>query len=93
MRDSLGNLLPLSKPKNSSLSNRPFPEKVGDAREPVGYRFGSYAENEVAKAPEWTPAQIKARGLAMLEFMERRWKIKLGSRTRKNRILNVEGIR
>jgi hypothetical protein len=93
LRDSLGNLLPLSKPKNSSLSNRPFPEKVGNGSQPVGYRYGSYAENEVAKEANWTPNQIKARGLAMLDFMERRWRLKLGSRAFKNRLLNVEGIR
>jgi hypothetical protein len=28
LRDSLGNLLPISRPKNSSLSNKPFLDKV-----------------------------------------------------------------
>jgi hypothetical protein len=53
LRNSLGNLLPLSKPKNSSLSNKPFPEKVDGRGDPVvGYRYGCYAENEVASCSE-----------------------------------------
>jgi hypothetical protein len=91
LRDSLGNLLPLSKPKNSSLSNRPFPEKVdGKKDHVVGYRYGSYAENEVAKESEWTPAHILRHGLAMLDYMERRWGIELGSGADKKRMLGLD---
>jgi hypothetical protein len=79
LRNSLGNLLPLSKPKNASLSNRPFHEKVnGKGDSTASYRYGCYAENEVAKYAEWTPANVLARGQAMLSFMEKRWGLDLG---------------
>lgn len=91
LRNSLGNLLPLSKPKNSSLSNNPFPDKVDGKKDPVvGYRYGSYAENEISKEKEWTPTHILQRGLSMLEFMERRWNIQLGSEKNKKEMLGLE---
>ncbi len=90
LRDSLGNLLPLSKPKNSSLSNKPFPEKVDGTKDHiVGYRYGSYAENEVSKEKEWTPKHILERGLRMLSFMEKRWNIPLGSESEKKQMLGL----
>lgn len=91
LKNSLGNLLPLSKPKNSSLSNKPFPEKVTGKKDPlVGYRYGSYAENEVTKYSEWNPNNILDRGLSMLDFMESRWEIHLGDRKQKARLLGIE---
>jgi len=91
LRNSLGNLLPLSKPKNSSLSNNPFPDKVDGKKDPVvGYRYGSYAENEVAKEKEWTPGQILSRGLIMLDFMERRWGLQLGAENQKIMMLGLD---
>ncbi len=91
LRDSIGNLLPLSKPKNSSLSNKPFPEKVeGDRdREVIGYRYGCYAENEVTRFPEWTPATIRERGLKLLEFMEKRWGLDFGTEERRLKMLGL----
>jgi hypothetical protein len=66
-------------PKNASLSNKPFDEKVeGKPGEYAGYRYGSYAENEVAKVPEWTPASIVERGRRLLEFMDTRWSLGVG---------------
>jgi hypothetical protein len=91
LRNSLGNLLPLSKPKNSSLSNKPFPEKVDGKGDPVvGYRYGCYAENEVASYPEWTPSEILHRGLKMLSFMEKRWDLHLGDEKQKKRMLGLD---
>jgi len=93
LKNSLGNLLPLSKPKNSSLSNKPFPDKVHEAgSEPIGYAYGSYAENEVAQIADWNPAEILERGKRMLEFMERRWNIKLGNDVAKRRLLGLEFV-
>jgi len=90
-RNSLGNLLPLSKPKNSSLSNRPFPEKVeGRGESVVGYRYGSYAENEVAKIRDWTPDEIAKRGIRLLSFLERRWNVDLGDEGEKMQILGLD---
>jgi len=91
VRDSLGNLLPLSRPKNSSLSNKPFPNKVDGKHEPtIGYRFGCYAENEVAKEQEWTPEAILKRGLKMLTYMERRWNIEIGDENQKKTMLGLD---
>ena len=91
LKNSLGNLLPLSKPKNASLSNRPFHDKVtGKGEMAVGYCYGSYAENEVAKYSDWTPHEVLVRGLAMLAFMEKRWGIDLGDETQKKLLLGLE---
>jgi len=88
MLNSLGNLLPLSKPKNSSLQNKCFAEKVDNSKK-VGYRYGSYSENEVSKEETWTPNHIFERGIKLLEFMESRWQINLGDRSDKIKILNL----
>jgi uncharacterized protein with ParB-like and HNH nuclease domain len=94
LRNSLGNLLPLSKPKNSSLSNKPFPEKVeGNTDSRIGYRYGSYAENELAKTSEWTPNEIVSRGLKLLDFLERRWTVEFGDENKKKQILGVEFVK
>lgn len=90
LRNSLGNLLALSVPKNSSLSNKPFPEKVGGAQSTVGYRFGSYSENEVAAVSDWTPDEIAERGVRMLTFMESRWRLSIGDRSHKLRALGLQ---
>ena len=91
LKNSLGNLLPLSSPKNSSLSNNPFPDKVDGKKDPVvGYRYGCYAENEVAKEKEWTPTEILDRGLRMFDFLERRWDIKLGDNDKKVKALGLK---
>lgn len=77
--NSLGNLLLLSRSKNSRLQNYDFDrkkcQKNKDGKD-IGYYNGSYSEIEVAKQTEWTPEQIKERGLSMLQFMEDRWKFK-----------------
>lgn len=85
---SLGNLLPLSRSKNSVLQNDSFLKKVNNG-EGVGYYNGSVSENEVAQYQEWTPVEILKRGLALLEFMEQRWNIKLGDFTSKCRLLHI----
>lgn len=93
LRNAIGNLLPLSTPKNSSLSNRPFPEKVsGKNDEVVGYQYGCYAENEVAKEKEWTQEAILSRSLKMLRFMENRWNFKLGSEADMIKMLGLEFV-
>lgn len=77
--NSLGNLLLLSRSKNSKLQNFDFERKKclknKDGKD-IGYYNGSYSEIEVSKQTEWTPEQIKERGLLMLQFMEDRWKFK-----------------
>lgn len=76
LRNSIGNLLPLSRAKNSSLSNKSFPDKVDGVKDKVvGYRYGSYCEIEVASEDEWTPAHILKRGIKIIKFIESRWDI------------------
>jgi uncharacterized protein with ParB-like and HNH nuclease domain len=92
--NSLGNLLPLSKPKNSSLSNKPFPDKVDGKSDPaIGYRYGCYAENEVAKCTDWTPAEILNRGVKLLEFMEKRWGMEIGDDEQKRTMLGLDFVK
>lgn len=93
LRNSLGNLLPLAKPRNSSLSNKSFPEKLGSEQNMIGYRYGSYSENEVALATEWGPEQILERGLRLLDFLERRWQLKIGDRAQKVRALGLDFLK
>lgn len=91
LRNSLGNLLPLSQPKNSSLSNKPFPEKVeGKASGAIGYRYGCYAENEAVKENDWTPEVILSRGIKLLTFMQKRWGIDLGDDSFKKSCLGLD---
>ncbi|RCR69397.1 DUF262 domain-containing protein [Larkinella punicea] len=90
LNNSLGNLLPLSRPKNSSLQNKCFQEKIDNSLNKVGFRYGSYSENEVSKLSEWNPKDILERGVRLLEFAEQRWQIPLGDYASKVQILNLE---
>jgi hypothetical protein len=90
LKNSLGNLLPLSKPKNSSLSDKSFLEKKDNDNNTVGYIYGSFAENKVAKKNDWTPQDILERGIELMEFMESRWKIKIGNQKEKIEFLRLE---
>lgn len=90
LKNSLGNLLALSMPKNSSLKNKSFVEKVGNSANSIGYRFGSYSENEITYLSDWTPINILNRGIKPLNFMEKNWGIKLGEVKNKIEILGLE---
>src|SRR3989454_7798459 len=90
MRNSLGNLLALSQSRNSKFSNRPFDAKKHDAEGIRGYFNGSYSEIAVAQLRDWTPESVLERGLEMLDFLEARWRVSLGSRGQKLKLLNLE---
>ncbi len=77
--NSIGNLLPLSIPKNSSLKNKSFQDKIGIENSTVGYRYGCYAENEITMFKDWTVKHIIYRGIKLLKFLERRWKINIAN--------------
>lgn len=64
----------MSRGKNSSLSNRPFDEKVAK-----GFAFGCYSENEVARYKEWTPKEITDRTVKLIKFVDNRWKLGIGA--------------
>ena len=93
LKNSLGNLLPLSQPKNSSLSDKCFNDKKVNGEDYIGYTYGCYCEIEIANNySSWTPNNILERGLKMLKFMEDRWRIKLGDEEDKIKILALEFV-
>ena len=93
LNNSLGNLLPLSKPKNSSLQNKCFLDKIDSKTEYVGFRYGSYSEIEVSKYKDWTPETIKERGIKLLKFMEKRWNIDFKNDEARIKVLNLEFVK
>jgi Protein of unknown function (DUF1524) len=90
LRHSLGNLLALSQSRNSRFSNRAFAIKKQDHDGVRGYYNGSYSEIRVAQAPTWTPEEVLRRGIEMLEFLEKRWRVSLGSVKHKVFLLRLE---
>lgn len=92
LRHSLGNLVPLSKPKNSSFQNNCFKEKVSNEINTVGFAYGSYSENEIAKNDDWTAKHILERGVKMLTFLERRWSLPIGNRDQKIKFLGLQFV-
>lgn len=77
---SLGNLVLLSKSKNSELQNKNFAFKCRHADKDgheTGFYNGSYSEIEVSSYKEWTPAEILNRGKKMISFLEERWNLSL----------------
>lgn len=89
LRNSLGNMLALSQSRNSKLSNRPFSVKKKDSDGVIGYSNGSYSEISVSKLGQWTPDEVIERGFLMLEFLEKRWEVSLGSHDQKLALLNL----
>lgn len=88
---SLGNLLPLSSSKNSSMQNDSFPKKKSPSDKfHKGYRDGSHSEIEVAAYTDWNADTILERGLKLLEFMERRWNIKFANDESKKDMLFLD---
>lgn len=86
---SLGNLVPLSRAKNSSLQNDSFPLKKNNGNG-VGYYNGSVSENEVAQNEGWTANDILLRGLELLKFMEIRWRLPLKDENFKKKLLHLQ---
>jgi hypothetical protein len=92
LRNSLGNLLALSKPKNSTLSNRPFIEKCAGSTKMNGYRTGSYSEIEISTLSQWGAKEIVERGVRLLSFLEKRWDIPLGDDAKKIELLGLSSV-
>lgn len=92
LRHSLGNLVPLSRSKNSSFQNSCFETKLGTEANKIGFRYGSYAENEIACKSTWTANDILERGLRLLTFMEDRWGVTFGDNAEKIRVLNLSFV-
>lgn len=88
--NSLGNLVALSKARNSSLRNLPFNEKCGSKEKRTGYKFGSYSEIEISLNDSWGPSEILSRGILLLNFMEERWGVKFRSEDHKRKCLGLD---
>lgn len=86
---SLGNLIPLSRSKNSSLQNDSFDKKCNRGNG-VGYFNGCASENVIASYDEWTPREIIDRGMILLRFIEKRWNITLGDNDFKYKLLHID---
>ena len=94
LTNSIGNLLALSQPKNSSLQNDCYTDKRANKSVSSGYFNGSYSENRVAEMyQDWTAESIKSRGLELLKFMEQRWNLKLGDENNKLKLLNIDFLK
>ena len=74
---ALGNLLPLSQSINSSLQNQSFTEKKTTTQGRRGYQNGSHSEIEVSQKADWSAENIYERSVMLVEFMIKRWNIKL----------------
>lgn len=96
LNGTLGNLLPLSQSINSSLQNDCFVDKknpkYNDKKEKIrqGYLDGSHSEIEVSSYENWNPDNILARGIVMLDFMEKRWNLKFEDDYAKTELLFLE---
>lgn len=78
--NSLGNLLYLSRSRNSSVSNALYSGNADPSRDKrQRYAGGSYSEWQVATVcpGQWTVNAIAARGIAMMRHAQRHWDFEL----------------
>lgn len=76
--NSIGNLMLLSRPHNSFVSNKAYPSTRDVAGKREHYAKGGYSEVQIATlCKEWTIVQIAARGIAMLQHAQAMWDVEL----------------
>ena len=63
LKNSLGNFVAISSEKNGKLGNKSFPEKKSNTQNPVGYKYGTYAEIEIADYKDWDSMAILKRAI------------------------------
>ncbi len=95
LKNSLGNFVAISSEKNGKLGNKPFPEKKTNKQNPVGYKYGTYAEIEISEYEDWDSEAILNRGLKLVAFLNERWGIKVGNGKKEDKIkfLGLEFLR
>ena len=90
---SLGNLVYVTGRFNCQVSNSAYdvkrPHYMAEPGEP-GDTHGTLGTREIAKINDWNPAAILKRGTELLEFVERRWRVILGTREEKARLLRLD---
>jgi hypothetical protein len=97
--NSLGNLLLLSRRKNSQQGKLPFNGKCfrQDANgNDIGYHNGSYSEIKVNadyQESGWKPQQVLDRGLKILGFIESHWQISMGDEEAKRKLLGLDFLK
>lgn len=79
LRNSLGNFVAISINKNGKLANNSFPVKKGNNQNAMGYKYGNYAEIELTNYEDWGAKEIMERGLKLVNFLTKRWDIKIGN--------------
>ena len=79
LKNSLGNFVVISSEKNGKLGNKSFPEKKSNTQNPVGYKYGTYTEIEIADYNDWDSNAILKRGLVLIAFLNERWGIRVGN--------------
>lgn len=80
IRNSLGNLVAVSKEKNVQLKNANFSIKK-DNNNGLGYKYGTYSEIDLTKFNDWSINEIKKRGIMLVDFLQKRWNIKISEDT------------
>lgn len=86
LKNSLGNLVAISTEKNGKLGNKSFPEKKSNKQNPVGYKYGTYAEIEVSEYEDWDAKAILNRGLKLITFLNERWGIRIGNGKKEDKL-------
>lgn len=86
LKNSLGNFVAISSEKNGKLGNKSFPEKKSNKQNPVGYKYGTYAEIEISEYEDWDAKAILSRGLKLVAFLNERWGIKVANGKKEGRL-------
>lgn len=89
IKNSIGNLLAMSKEKNEKIGNKSFREKISHGR--VGYSFGYVDEQNIAKNEQWTFDEIKNRGYDIVNFINQRWYLKI-TKSERNAFIGLQRI-
>lgn len=78
VKNSIGNLMLLSMPRNAAASNNPFSAVNGVNGKKDVYKNGCFSEVRVANlCQKWTIVQIAARGIAMWRLAQKTWNFEL----------------